>query len=232
MKIISWNCNGALRKKLRAIKHLEADILVIQECEDPKHSTDNEYKAWASNYLWLGVSKNKGLGVFAKPDIKLTQYPLDLGRLESFIPCVINDQIFLLAVWTRQANSPTFGYIGQMWKYLSQFKSTLENKDALVIGDFNSNACWDVWDRWWNHSDVVKILSDIGISSLYHRRKNEDQGKETEPTFFMYRKIDKPYHIDYAFTSKRWLSSSTIEVGKPEDWLEHSDHMPLLIELK
>lgn len=232
MKIISWNCNGALRKKLRAIQHLEADIVIIQECEDPKQSTDKDYQAWASNYLWLGVSKNRGLGVFAKPRFKLTPFPLDLGRLESFIPCVINDDIFLLAVWTRQANSPTFGYIGQVWKYLDQFKTTLENKDALVIGDLNSNACWDVWDRWWNHSDVVKILDDIGIASLYHRTKNEEQGKETVPTFFMYRKLEKPYHIDYAFTSKRWLSSSTIEVGKPEDWLEHSDHMPLLIELK
>lgn len=231
MKIVSWNCNGAFRKKLHHIQHLEADIYIIQECEDPKQSTSSEYKSWASNYLWVGASKNKGLGIFAKPGIKLTALPLELGRLESFLPCLINDQIFLLAVWTRQANSPTFGYIGQVCKYLEQFKYTLENKDAWVIGDFNSNTRWDVWDRWWNHSDVVKIFADINIYSLYHQVKNQKQGVETEPTFFMHRKLERPYHIDYAFISERWLLSASLEVGKPEVWLEYSDHMPLIIQL-
>lgn len=231
MKIISWNCNGALRKKFHRIQSLEADIYIIQECEDPKQSTSLDYQSWASNCLWIGVSKNKGLGVFAKPGIKLTALPLGLGKLESFLPCVINDQIFLLAVWARQANSPTFGYIGQVWKYLEQFKNTLENNDALMIGGFNSNARWDVWDRWWNHSDVVKILEVINIFSLYHHVKNENQGIESEPTFYMHRKLEKPYHIDYAFISKRWLLSSTLEVGKPEVWLEYSDHMPLVIHI-
>ena len=38
MKIISWNCNGALWKKFNLLEKLDADILVIQECEDPRRS--------------------------------------------------------------------------------------------------------------------------------------------------------------------------------------------------
>lgn len=66
MKIVSWNCNGALRKKFAQLCKLNADIYVIQECEDPAQCSDMTYKAWAENYLWIGKSKNKGLGVFAK----------------------------------------------------------------------------------------------------------------------------------------------------------------------
>jgi endonuclease/exonuclease/phosphatase family metal-dependent hydrolase len=47
----------------------------------------------------------------------------------------------------------------------------------------------------------------------------------------MYRKIDKPYHIDYAFVSVDILASSAISVGKAEEWLEFSDHMPVILEI-
>lgn len=231
MKIVSWNCNGALRKKLHALRPYDADVYVIQECEDPKKSTCPEYSSWASNYLWVGNNKNRGLSVFAKPGIAVAALDLDPDTLESFIPCTLDERLFLLAVWTRQANSPTFGYIGQMWKYLQKHKVAITGKEAVVIGDFNSNACWDVWDRWWNHSDVVRDLEELGSYSLYHSVKDEAQGSELEPTFFMHRKLERPYHIDYAFVPKRWLPSSTLEVGNPGIWLEHSDHMPLLVQL-
>jgi exonuclease III len=231
MRIISWNCNGALRKKLTALRSYEADVYVIQECENPKESTDSDYRAWASNYLWVGGNKNKGLGVFAKPEIALSPLDLDAGTLESFIPCTLNGLIVLLAVWTRQANSPTFGYIGQLWKYLQRHKAALSGEDVVVIGDFNSNVCWDAWDRWWNHSDVVREFEELGIHSLYHAVKNEAQGSESDPTFYMHRKREKPYHIDYVFLSKKYLPSASLVVGNPSVWLEHSDHMPLFVEM-
>ena len=96
---------------------------------------------------------------------------------------------------------------------------------------FNSNVRWDVWDRWWNHSDVVRELEEIGIHSLYHCSKRIAQGAELEPTFYMHRNLAKPYHIDYAFVSSQWLDSSTVEVGLAENWLAHSDHMPLRVQL-
>jgi exonuclease III len=231
MRIVSWNCNGALRKKLVALRSYDADVYVIQECENPNESSCPDYRAWASNYLWVGGNKNKGLGVFAKPEIALASLNLDAGTLESFIPCTLNERFVLWAVWTRQANSPTFRYIGQLWKYLQKHKAALSGKDAVVIGDFNSNICWDAWDRWWNHSDVVRELEELGIYSLYHAVNGEAQGSESSPTFYMHRKREKPYHIDYAFLSKMYLSSASLEVGNPNIWLEHSDHMPLFMQI-
>lgn len=231
MKIISWNCNGALRKKFTTLAPLKADVHIIQECEDPEQTKDTAYKSWAENYIWIGKNKNKGVGIFTKNSISLKKLPLNSDQLEYFLPCLINDKYTLIGIWASHANSPTFGYIGQVWKYLQLHKDQF-NSNTLLIGDFNSNSCWDKWDRWWNHSDVVKELDEIGISSLYHSQYLQDHGAETTPTFFMHRKLAKPYHIDYSFMSKSLMNKSTITIGEPAIWLQESDHMPLMIELE
>ncbi|MBX3617731.1 endonuclease/exonuclease/phosphatase family protein [Nitrosomonas sp.] len=231
MKIVSWNCNGALRKKLDILSVLDPDICIIQECEDPTRCSDVSYRKWAQNYLWIGSNKNRGLGVFVKPDVSLERVNLDPGPLEFFLPCIVANRISLLAAWTRQANSPTFRYIGQLWKYLQRHQSFLVQPESILIGDLNSNTCWDVWDRWWNHSDVVRLLQEIGLKSLYHHERGENQGMENTPTFFMYRRSDKSYHIDYAFLSETLLERASLEVGIFTHWIEHSDHMPIIVHI-
>ena len=235
MKIITWNCNGALRNKFEYLSNLEADICVVQECEDPAQTNHKEYKIWAENYLWIGDSKNKGVGVFAKPHIKIEKLNWSDNfkdhRVKYFLPFTVNNSFNLLAVWTHNNNSPTFGYIGQLWKYLQVNKSKLNR--CLILGDFNSNSIWDKWDRWWNHSDVVSELSEIGIESLYHLNKNEAQGKESNPTFFMQRKLEKPYHIDYVFGGDDFINNlKKIEIGQVNEWLKVSDHLPIICEFK
>jgi exonuclease III len=231
MEIVSWNCNGALRKKLGAISAFNADVFIIQECEDPACSSDAAYRTWAGNHLWVGTNKNRGIGVFAKSTVSLRRVDLDVGSLELFLPCIVADKISLLATWTREAKSPTFRYIGQLWKFLQRHPKFLSNEKSMLIGDLNSSVRWDVWDRWWNHSDVVRELKSAGLESLYHLVRGDSQGSETIPTFYMHRKREKPYHIDYAFISCDFLDGASIEVGNPEQWLEHSDHMPLRVKL-
>ena len=203
MKIVTWNCNGAFRKKFENIIDFNADINIIQECENPIESKDKKYQEWAENYIWIGDNKNKGLAVFAKPEIKLEK--LDWTNqfkdhtVKHFLPCKINEDFNLLAIWTHRNNSPNFGYIGQLWKYLQINKDKL--KESIIAGDFNSNAIWDEWDRWWNHTDVVNELNELGIESFYHRFTGEFQGKETKPTLYFQRNQIKPYHIDYCFAT-------------------------------
>ena len=236
MRIITWNCNGAFRKKFHLLDNFYADILIIQECENPEFST-NEFKNWVGdNYLWKGNNKNKGLAIFVRnSDLSLktlnwsdinTNYKNEI--LESFLPCKINDKLIILGVWTKYANSEVFGYIGQFWKYLQLHKNKIEKEDIIIVGDFNSNAIWDKWDRWWNHSDVVRELEELNIKSLYHEIKNEKQGEETIPTFFLQRKENKSYHIDYIFTSDKFIPKSNIEILDKNKWLEYSDHLPII----
>lgn len=233
MKLINWNCNGAFRNKKYLFDEYEYDILIIQECEDP--SKLKEYKNSDHNYLWIGNNKNKGLGIFCKNNISLKRLDWsDINikykneQLESFLPCLINDEIIIIGVWTKKANSEVFGYIGQFWKYLQLHKDKLIDKKVIIVGDFNSNAIWDKWDRWWNHTNVVDELDQIGIKSLYHILNNEEQGKETKPTFYLQRKLEKPYHIDYIFLSNNLISDFIeIEIGEIEKWLNYSDHLPI-----
>jgi len=229
MIIVTWNCNGALRRKKHLLERFHADLLVIQECEDPSRSTD-DYRSWAGRYLWTGNDKNKGLGVFAKSNISIEALPWESKRLQLFLPVRVDSSINVLAVWTKQAGSKHFGYIGQFWKYLQIHKDKLSQPRTIICGDLNSNAIWHDEECWWNHLDVVRELEEIGIHSLYHKFFSEQQGKESRPTLFMRRKIYNPYHIDYVFAHGILLDKgATMEVEKPEDWLQHSDHMPLTV---
>jgi exonuclease III len=230
MKLVTWNCNGAFRNKFEAISSLDADVMVIQECEDPMQCKDIQYKEWAKNYLWVGDSKNKGLGIFCKGNIQLSINDWEKNGTKHFISAKIDNDFDLIAVWNHHANSPNFRYIGQFWKYLQINKSQL--KDCLIVGDFNSNKIWDEWDRWWNHSDVVRELDEIGVRSLYHEFYNVLQGEEQHPTFFLHRNLAKPYHIDYIFASKnRFGKVDSYEIGETSIWLTISDHLPIIAEV-
>jgi len=238
MKIITWNCNGAFRKKFYLLDKFNADILIIQECENPAKSV-NDYKDWANNYLWIGQNKNKGLGIFIKNNNSIellnwsdknTNYKNE--TLESFLPCKINNKYIILGIWTKKANSDVFGYIGQFWKYLQLHKQKFLNEKIIVAGDLNSNSIWDKWDRWWNHTNVVNELEEMNIKSLYHLLMNEEQGKETIPTFHLQRNTKKPYHIDYIFLSSNLIDDkSNLSIGDRDIWLEHSDHSPIIVDI-
>jgi exonuclease III len=235
LKILTWNCNGALRKKFEHLLDYNADIYVIQECENPNETQHENYKKWAENHLWIGDNKNKGIGIFARKNTRLDKLnwtdKYEDKKVKHFLPCRVNQDYDLLAVWTHSNNSSTYGYIGQLWKYLQVHKSKL-NK-CLVLGDFNSNVFWDKPRRWWNHSDVVKEFSEIGIESLYHKYWNEEQGKETQPTLFLQKNIEKPYHIDYVFGSMDFQNRlKKMELGKANRWLEISDHVPIVCEFE
>ena len=144
---------------------------------------------------------------------------------------MVNNEFQLLAVWTHQNNSSNFGYIGQFWKYLQINKSKF--RKIIIAGDLNSNTKWNQWDKWWNHSDVIKELEEINIESLYHKFSNEVQGQETKPTFFLQRNVAKSYHIDYFFASKEFISNfKRIYVEDFANWKHLSDHVPLIITLK
>jgi exonuclease III len=235
LRIVTWNCNGALRKKFNALRELDADIYIIQECENPEEIEHPEYKLWANNFLWIGDTKNKGLGIFAKQDIQLkalnwSNMYID-HTIKYFLPCTINDSFTILGVWNHKNQSPNFGYIGQFWKYLQINKNNFKN--IIIAGDFNSNKIWDQWDRWWNHSDVIKELEEINIRSLYHLIHNENQGEETKPTFFLQRKFIKSYHIDYLLSSYNLSRKvASLEIGAFDRWINFSDHLPLVIDLK
>ena len=101
----------------------------------------------------------------------------------------------------------------------------------VIAGDFNSNAIWDRKGRCWSHSEVVKQLEGMGLRSLYHSKYGETPGKEATPTLYLQKNPDKPYHIDFVFLSECMVPKSSIKIGKRDNWLKVSDHMPVIAEL-
>lgn len=221
MKIVSWNCNGKFREKFQDILAVKADIYVIQECENPAESNSLEYKNFAQNYLWPGENKNKGLGVFARKGIQLTENNWPKYCLRNFLSIKVNDCFDLVAVWACKP------YIEEYYIY-QNINISNYNENTIIIGDFNSNAIWDAKRDVRTHSTIVKQLSDIGLCSAYHFSNGETQGKESTPTFYLYRHPNKGYHIDHCFTGASNINSYGILHNI--DWLEKSDHMPILLE--
>lgn len=66
---------------------------------------------------------------------------------------------------------------------------------------------------------------------MYHENMDLDHGKETHPTFYMYRNEKKPYHIDYVFAGSSWKLKD-FKIGVAHDWLHLSDHMPLSVDIE
>lgn len=224
MFIISWNCNGKFREKFSKISEFNADIYVIQECENPELSNNAGYKKFAGdNYLWTGDYKSKGLGIFAKGDVKLTENSWDANGHKFFISCKVNDSFDLVGVWTARP------HVEEYFDY-QEINKEKYTTDTVLIGDFNSNVIWDKKHKGKSHTDVVRILSQIGLTSAYHTCFNEKDGCEKKPTFFLQRKIEKPYHIDYCFMSHDKINS--FSVGDYDDWHLFSDHMPLFVDIK
>lgn len=206
---------------------LDGDIYIIQECENPEYSTDKEYIKFAQNYLWVGENKNKGLGIFARTSINITEIQFNNENIKYFLLCNVNGKFNLLGTWCQRGDSNKFRYIGQLWKYIQMNKMILT--ETLIAGDFNSNAIWDTNWKECNHSEVVRELSDIGIISYYHYLMNEKHGEETKITFYLQRKNDKFYHIDYFFGKSEWVHS--LMIGSFDDWIKFSDHMPVITEI-
>jgi exonuclease III len=238
MKIVTWNCNGGFGKKFSLLNEFDADILVVQECENPQTTRHKPYGAWAKNSLWIGENEKKGLGIFAKENISIEQLdwncsvtyePCETTTLKYFISCTVNNEFTLLGAWCHKADARRFAYIGQLWQYLQKHKTKLTK--TIIAGDLNSNVIWDRKRRCWNHSDVVRELKELKIASAYHHFSGDEAGKESVPTFFMQRNLENKYHIDYIFASEEYLKSlKKMEIGSIADWIRVSDHMPLFCE--
>jgi hypothetical protein len=144
---------------------LDADVLVVQECENPAESAI-AYREWAGKYLWKGMSKNKGIGVFPKKGHKVAE-----------------------TSWTGSF-------------------------DAAGIASKSPAARWCTED--------LELFLPFTLDAEYTVLG--------VPTFFLHHNTAKPYHIDYVFASRDFLPHCNITVGQVENWLDQSDHMPLILE--
>lgn len=217
----------AYRKKAESILKYHPDLVVISECEYFEETAKN---------LWFGDNSKKGIGIFAYSDYKLELSDKYNPSFKYVIPIKVCGplEFNLFAIWAmNDTEEIRKRYIGQVYTAINYYKELL-NDPTIIIGDFNWNAIWDTkpnYPLYGNLTDLVEILRNHELRSVYHEFYSEDFGREIKPTFFMHHNQNKPYHIDYCFASSDFKVSDIV-VGSFNDWIKKSDHVPIIIAFK
>lgn len=236
MRIIEWNCQGAFRNKNEQVLKLNPDILVVPECENGERLKFGKLTPKPTDFFWYGDKPNKGIAIFSYSNYKFELLKEFNPKFRYIIPLKVfneKESFLLFAIWAMDnKKNPLARYIGQIWLAINYY-SDLLNYNTILIGDFNSNQIWDEKERVGNHTHVVEKLKENKIYSLYHKTNNCEHGKELNHTFFMYRKKEKPYHIDYCFASEHFVKNNyQLKLENCDDWISISDHVPMIIDFK
>jgi len=233
MKIVTWNAHMGFRNKQKdLIERLDPDVAFIQECEDPDDYPDMFTDKLFHHRIWNGDNKCKGIAIFSK--YKITKLDDNSPSSKFYLPVKINGT-FYIGIWAmNDKEKPQNRYIAQVWNIINEYKELFDN-NIIIFGDFNWNIIWDKKESNSLGGDFRKVndmLNKNDIESVYHHHFKEDFGKEKNPTYYMFKKETKSYHTDYIFLKKNILCKiKNFSVGKYNEWINYSDHMPLLIEI-
>ena len=233
MKLITWNCQGAFRKKIAHLTDLQPTLVAIQECECPSKLLFPRDCPLPDDFLWQGENLDKGVGVFAYGNLRLTLDERYDPTIHHCIPIRVSGDLdlHLLAVWAMGHKQKARSYVGQVYHAVHYYADFLREREAVVLGDFNSNAIWDRERKVSNHTALVGALGAANLVSVYHTYFDEAPGHERQPTYFHHRSPHNGYHLDYCFVPKSWLGRlQTVTVGASDPWCEYSDHTPLRAE--
>lgn len=220
----------AFRNKTAHILSLKPDLLLVQECEQRVVVEQEHYLENCHGALWHGDNKHKGLAVFSFTGIdpKIAEFYNPAYKYIIPIHC---GQTLVFHIWAMpHPEGKVKSYVGQIWAALQYYESYISG-NVILAGDFNSHVKWDAERSKGNHSDVVKFLADRQILSVYHEVNQIKPGEEPDPTIYLLKQKHKPYHLDYCFASQTCVSDqTTAEIGRFEDWIGESDHMPLVVD--
>jgi hypothetical protein len=223
MRIVCWNCNGGFDRKFAAIHALAPDLLVIQE------ASRRHCEALAPGpFFWTGRG-HRGLAVLSCSGQGLSLDPAFDPALPYFLPVKV-DGMHLFAVWASVLTS-SLRYVRLLHHALDHYAAFVEHHPGILLGDLNSSTVFDAKHRHANHTQLVARLARLGYTSLWHDQTGERHGEESRPTFYMYRRAERTWHLDYAFVTADLLPAASITLGAPDPWLQWSDHLPLIVDL-
>jgi exodeoxyribonuclease III len=206
------------------------DIAVVQECSK---GDAEAFRRQGYRGLWFGDTPAKGMAVFHRSEWRLR--PLKQPEHRWIVPLDVKgpEEFTLLAVWACAVKgNRRESYVGVTHSALEAHPEWFRRGPVAMAGDFNSNSQWDGSRPVYNHSTLVERLRAQGMISVYHHHHGEEHGKESRPTFHLYRKNDRPYHLDYIFVPVEWTSRlMSFEVGEFGEWSGLSDHYPLTMDV-
>ena len=232
MRIISWNCAMAFRKKVNRILKYKPDILVIQESECTERVKLDDFAVAPTSAFWFGDNLNKGVSIFVFNDLKVELIDEPRENDKWIIPLKVNGSTPFFAVWAmNHRGNAVIDKTGPTYSTFMRYQDYLK-ENVIIVGDFNDNKIWDKqYVKRGNFSDLASLLSERNIMSCYHEFYSEDFGTETRNSIFWRKNINTAYHIDYCFASDNLMQKMVkFELGTHKDWLVASDHVPMIID--
>ena len=225
-RVITWNLCDNFSTKTIHIQRLRPDIAILQEVR--RDSLRNV--SLSNEPLWIGVPGKKGMAVLPFGGWKVSLADTSVPE-RWFLPFhASNDdrQLRCIAVWAppnRDAGPQTI-------KALDGLRTFIQSGPCVIVGDFNHSVAFD--HRFGPNrqfAEVLRTLRAYGMSSSWHEKHAEQHGKESRPTFYWRRKLQDPFHIDFAFHSAA-LNVRNAELGGYEQYVATgtSDHVPLGID--
>lgn len=168
-----------------------------------------------------------GMMVFStNPNIKFEKPDWGAHDKRVFIPVRVNDSFNLVAAWACDPYCEELqDWIEEVYPHIS--------KETVIIGDLNSNVNLDpkhIRKTGKSFAKCIKLLEAKGLADIWHHYRKQEQGKESTPTFYLYRHLDKPLHLDHCFASPELVSD--IEILTRYQWLILSDHLPIVVNTK
>jgi exonuclease III len=235
LRVVSWNCGGGFTgDKLEAIQQLDADILVIQECNEkdwteflkPKYGDSSD---WFSDGKDSGdfPGKNRGVLVLCKKGPKPERLYDNDVKYRYVLPYKISGKkdLALFAVWSKKPVEKRDTYHTSVfaamedWEYCGKI---LKENPALFIGDFNTGSVEGSNSAHW----YEKLKDKFWEKEIY----NCADGQEWVPTFF---RGNGAWLDDHCFATKSLYSKViSFGMGNTDYWRKHSDHCPIIVDFE
>jgi len=230
----------SLQTKARHLAKLNPTVAILPESANPD-KTGQALKDIGATSLpqWDGANPNKGLLAVAFDGWELRVDDSYDRDYQWVMPLHLTGprNIRLLAVWdmsSRGRGYESARQLGSCRASMDHYEGFLSGSSDLTVisGDFNKSVIWDYPKKRTKFGDFMDQLEARGFVSAYHHTHPVcRRGKEPDPTLWWMRNVGKPYHIDYTFVS-RPEAITAVTVGSSDDWLAHSDHAPMTVDLQ
>jgi endonuclease/exonuclease/phosphatase family metal-dependent hydrolase len=224
MRLVSWNCfRGECHTRASGLDDLDADLIVLQECSRP-------VGPGLRSAIWFGADEKQSLAMLAGNGYSLTRLPQHHDVTHSVFPARVDgpNSFNLLGIWAKP--DPT--YVSSILRGLDAYSSILGSGPTVVMGDFNSHACFDRHGGPTHGSLVEQLEKEFGLVSAYHSVPGRNPAETESPTHFWRWKQENGFHIDYCFVPVSWVPfiRAVTVLDEPVKSRE-SDHRPLIVDV-
>jgi exodeoxyribonuclease III len=200
MRLVAWNCNMALHRKVDALLALRPDIAVVSEAPsrldcvrnaetvfNPSRcgSATTPQRAWP---CWRSLVGGWRWRMATALAFATSRRPQCTGpRLSNC--CGLGSE----CKRRDYAEAPA----GPLRLALNRYRQFPTDGPSVVAGDWNSNS--DLTRPGWrnNHMTKVRLLSEMGLASAYHHLRRKAHGQETIPTLYWRERREDGPHLPY-----------------------------------